>query len=172
MKNNFIIDLTACGLFSGLYCTIWTDEGSIQEEDAQRYAEILGIETDDIYISYSFNKLLKEIADLYINVLENELGGVFEYYDSYSPEFYNFDNDHILLTWSKEGKTAEELKSDFNDFLKNIGDLTEYEIFNVFDYSGRGENIKAENAFYSVFNGCQWFYIESDYNGHVWLEKC
>lgn len=162
MKNNIIIDLTACGLFSGLYDSIWIDDGPTQEECAQYYAKKLGVETDDICISYTFNNMLKEIAELYINVLESEIGGVFYFYDCYSPDFYNFDTDHIFLTWSKEGKTADELESDFNDFIESIDDLTEYEFFNVFDYCGIGENIKSENAVYSVFKCGKWFFIDSD----------
>ena len=146
------IDLTELGLFSGLYNSIWdNDSETIQQE------EIISV-CEDIFEDCSFytivkNKesLLKDIAELFCNALENSLEGTFEYESSWSPKFYNYDTDHIYLKWTVEDKTedssieGETLRDMLETFLLETDNLSDYEIFSVFDYNGNGDNVLNDN---------------------------
>ena len=170
MENTYIIDLTQFGLFSGLYETIWCEDSEEQENMIEYYSGMLGLKKHLVCAEIHRNQYLKEIAKLYENILENELGGKFEFHHSYSPAFYNYDTDHIYLSWSKEGKTTMELESDFNNYVDSISDLNEYEQLFVYDYNGEGDTIKSECFNYIAFVDGVWYDIKSDFD-NVWLEK-
>lgn len=140
------IDLTELGLFSGLYDSIWCDDMETVEQE-----EIISV-CEDIFEDCSFylkikdkENLLKDIAELFCNVLENELEGNFEYESSWSPSFYNYDTDHIYLTWNVEDKTEDEMKTLLNDFIEDTKSKEDYELDIVYDYNGRGDNIINNN---------------------------
>lgn len=138
------IDLTELGLFSGLYNSIWDVETPLQEE-------IISV-CEDIFEDCSFytrvkNKenLLKDIAELFCNALENSLEGTFEFDSSWSPSFYNYDTDHIYLKWTVEGKTEEIMEDMLETFLLETDNLADYELYSVFDYNGGGNNVIDDN---------------------------
>ena len=140
------IDLTELGLFSGLYDSIWVDEIVTPTQE-----EIISV-CEDIFEDCSFHlkikdkeNFLKDIADLFCNVLENELEGTFEYESSWSPSFYNYDTDHIYLTWNVEDKTEDEMKTLLNDFIEDTESKEDYELDIVYDYNGEGDNIINNN---------------------------
>lgn len=142
------IDLTELGLFSGLYNSIWDDEMKTPTME-----EIISV-CEDIFEDCSFytrirdkENILKDIAELYCNVLENELEGTFEYESYWSPDFYNYDTDHIYLTWNVEDKTEDEMKDMLDTFLTEIDNLADYEIYVIFDYLGKGYNIIDDNYY-------------------------
>ena len=142
------IDLTELGLFSGLYNSIWDDE-----METPTMEEIISV-CEDIFEDCSFytrirdkENILKDIAELYCNVLENELEGTFEYESYWSPDFYNYDTDHIYLTWNVEDKTEDEMKDMLDTFLTEIDNLADYEIYAIFDYLGKGYNIIDDNYY-------------------------
>lgn len=138
------IDLTELGLFSGLYNSIWDVETPFQEETISA--------CEDTFENCTFNtqirdkeNLLKGIAELFCNALENSLEGSFEFESSYSPKFYNYDTDHIYLKWTVEGKTEEIMEDMLETFLLETDNLADYELFSVFDYNGNGDNVLNDN---------------------------
>lgn len=140
------IDLTELGLFSGLYNSIWDNELETAQQE-----EIISV-CEDIFEDCSFytrvkNKesLLKDIAELFCNTLENSLEGVFKFDSSWSPSFYNYDTDHIYLKWTVEDKTEDEMEDMLETFLLETDNLADYEIFSVFDYNGNGDNVLNDN---------------------------
>ena len=140
------IDLTELGLFSGLYDSIWCDDMETVEQE-----EIISV-CEDTFEDCSFylkikdkENLLKDIAELFCNVLENELEGTFEYESSWSPKLYNYDTDHISLTWNVEDKTEDEMKTLLNDFIEDTKSKEDYELDIVYDYNGEGDNIINNN---------------------------
>lgn len=140
------IDLTELGLFSGLYDSIWCDDIETVEQE-----EIISV-CEDIFEDCSFylqirdkENLLKDIAELFCNVFENELEGTFEYESSWSPKFYNYDTDHICLTWNVEDKTEDEMKTLLNDFIEDTKSNDDYELNIIYDYNGEGDNIINNN---------------------------
>lgn len=158
------IDLTELGLFSGLYNSIWDDDMETPTQE-----EIISV-CEDIFEDCSFytrlrdkKNILKDISELYCNVLENELKGTFEYESSWSPDFYNYDTDHIYLTWNVIGKTEDEMKDMLETFLVEIDNLADYEIFVIFDYLGNGYTIIDNNYDIIVIEGGNE-YIVKDIN--------
>lgn len=138
------IDLTELGLFSGLYNSIW-------EEETPSQKEIVSV-CEDIFSDCSFStqirnldNLLKDIAELFCNALENSLDGTFEFESSYSPKFYNYDTDHIYLKWTVEGKNEDEMGDMLESFLLETDNLADYELYSVFDYNGNGYNVIDNN---------------------------
>lgn len=158
------IDLTELGLFSGLYDSIWVDEIGTPTQE-----EIISV-CEDIFEDCSFytkirNKknLLKDIAELFCNVLENELEGNFEYKSSWSPSSYNYDTDHIYLTWNVEDKTEDEMKTLLDEFIEDTKIKEDYELDIVYDYNGEGDNIINNNYdIIMIENGNE--YIVKDIN--------
>lgn len=140
------IDLTELGLFSGLYNSIWDGEmGTPLQEETISVCE-------DIFEGSSFytrikniENILKDIAELFCNVLENELEGTFEYESYWSPDSYNYDTDHIYLTWNVEDKTEDEMKTLLNDFIEDTKSNDDYELYVIYDYNGEGNNIINNN---------------------------
>lgn len=140
------IDLTELGLFSGLYDSIWCDDIETVEQE-----EIISV-CEDIFEDCSFylkikdkENLLKDIAELFCNVLENELEGTFEYESSWSPKFYNYDTDHIYLIWNVQDKTEDEMETLLNEFIEDTKSKEDYELDIVYDYNGEGNNIINNN---------------------------
>lgn len=140
------IDLTELGLFSGLYNSIWDGEMGTPSQE-----EIISV-CEDIFEDSSFYKrikntenILKDIAELFCNVLENELDGTFEYESFWSPDFYNYDTDHIYLAWNVEDKTEDEMKTLLNDFIEDTKSNDDYELYIIYDYNGEGDSIINNN---------------------------
>ena len=158
------IDLTELGLFSGLYDSIWCDDMETVEQE-----EIISV-CEDIFEDCSFylkikckENLLKDIAELFCNVLENELEGTFEYESSWSPKFYNYDTDHIYLTWNVEDKTEDEMETLLNEFIEDTKSKEDYELDIVYDYNDEGNNIINNNYdIIMIENGNE--YIVKDIN--------
>ena len=139
------IDLTEKGLFSGLYNSIWDVETPLQEEIISSCEDTFENCTFNVQIRDKEN-LLKDIAELFCNVLENSLGGTFEFESSYSPKFYNYDTDHICLSWNVDDKTEDEMEDMLETFLLETDNLADYELYNVFDYNGEGNNVIDNNS--------------------------
>ena len=118
------VNLTEKQLFSGLYDTIWLNEYSL----------------DDYDFEWTVNrtKYLKEIADIYINFLSNEFpDSIWRLDDLFSPQFYNFNNDKIILEWVSAPENAEQLVNNFLEDIENNKGFTEFEIDKIYyDYLG------------------------------------
>lgn len=139
------IDLTEKGLFSGLYKSIWDEETPLQEETISVCEDIF--KDCSFYTRFKNKKsLLKGIAELFCNALENSLEGTFEFDSSWSPYFYNYDTDHIYLKWTVEDKTEDEMEDMLETFLLETDNLADYELYSVFDYNGCGNNVIDDNS--------------------------
>lgn len=166
------IDLTELGLFSGLYGSIWVDEieTPAQEETISLCENIF--EDCSFYTKIKDKKnLLKDIAELFCNVLENELEGTFEYESSWSPISYNYDTDHIYLTWNVEDKTEDEMKTLLNDFIEDTKSNEDYELDIVYDYNGEGDNIINNNYDIIMIEGGNEYIIKDINEDYVELQS-
>ena len=118
------VNLTEKQLFSGLYNTIWLNEYSL----------------DDYDFEWTVNRktYLKEIADIYINFLSNEFpNSIWRLDDLFSPQFYNFNNDEIILEWVNAPENAEELFNEFLEDIENNKGFSDFENdFIYYDYLG------------------------------------
>lgn len=94
--NTLFINLTELGIFSGLYESIWLNEGT----DEQIIEDILldhTLKPEDIEITMDFKKYLQEIGKTYCSYFENQVGGIWDLYSTYSPKYYNYETDEIVI---------------------------------------------------------------------------
>lgn len=94
--NTLLINLTELGIFSGLYESIWLNEGT----DEQIIEDILldhTLKPEDIEITMDFKKYLQEIGKTYCSYFENQVGGIWDVYSTYSPKYYNYETDEIVI---------------------------------------------------------------------------
>lgn len=160
--NQVTIDVTELGLFSGLYESIWLNS-DMDYCEIEELADMLGVDTYDIGVSLDTVEYLKEIAFLYCGMLKDELDdtGVFEVEGVYSPLYYNFDTDHIVITWkselsvkdmeSKLKELCEDNKS-CNDWLDIEGSLWDY----------RGSELYCNMVRYTYNDKELWFGMDSE----------
>ena len=134
-KKEFTVDLTKEGLFSGLYNTIWLHDETLNDELEELAEELKKRYKRDIKLDFfiSFKEYLTKIAEVYINVFENDIpNSKWEIKNLYSPREYNFDTDHIILKWVNAPKDAEKR---FNNFLEEIdNDYVDFENFTIYDF--------------------------------------
>ena len=120
------LDLTNLGLFSGLYESMWLHSSTDDDELEYEWNNIqkdLGLSDDDMKmrldIRISFKTYLEKIAEVYINYLSNQLSGVFTFERSYSPSYYNYDTNHIILKWVSP---FEDPETKFQEFMDQEND--------------------------------------------------
>lgn len=106
------IDLTAQGLFNGLYETHWLHS----DKDIDYIMELsdhLGLEYNDIDVTLDFDNYLKAIGELYTAFFSCELEGDVRLHHVYSPKYYNYDTDHIIIEWLNDDLTEEQKQAEF-----------------------------------------------------------
>lgn len=135
------LDLTNLGLFSGLYESMWLHSSTDDDELEYEWNNIqkdLGLSDDDMKmrldIRISFKTYLEKIAEVYINYLSNQLPGVFTFERSYSPSYYNYDTNHIILKWVSPFEDPETKFQEFMDQENDDNYGIERSVYN--DWSG------------------------------------
>lgn len=147
-NNEFLINITEIGLFSGLYFTIWLHDESLQDllfeyqdELEQKYGKEIKL---NFYIDP--NLYLKKIANIYINCFQMEIeDSQWEIKELYSPKQYNYMTDQIVLKWTNAPKNAESI---FNQFLEKIKEPSEIDSYDIFEM----------HTIFSEYNGCELIY--------------
>lgn len=149
MENNSIaIDVTDLGLFSGMYETVWLNS-DMDIDDLMELGSMLGIPAQDIDVDIDHRNYLKGIAELYCEMLEDKLDyiGTFRVIEVYSPMYYNYDTDHIVIDWESE-LTTEEMESKIKELAEDLTIEAElwmdrgYEVyFNMVSYSYKGHPV-------------------------------
>lgn len=134
-NNELTVDLTKEGLFSGLYNSIWLHDETLNGELEELAEELKERYKRDIKLDFfiSFKEYLTKIAEVYINVFENDIpNSKWEIESTYSPREYNFDTDHIILKWVNAPENAEKR---FKQYLKEIyDDYVDFENFTIYDF--------------------------------------
>ena len=95
--NTLLINLTELGIFSGLYESIWLNEGTDEQIIEYMLEENPDLNPRDIEISVDIKKYLQEIGETYCSYFGNQIGGTWEIYSTYSPRFYNYQTDEIVI---------------------------------------------------------------------------
>lgn len=118
--NQLTLDVTELGLFSGLYESLWL-HSDMDIDDINEIAEQLNVNSEDIEARIDFSDYRKAIAEIYCEQLQNELEdyeGIFEIESVYSPLYYNFDTDHIIINWNST-MPLEEMESRFKELIES-----------------------------------------------------
>ena len=125
------VDLKELGIFSGCYESIWWNS-EIDLDEVGQMADDLGCEIES---DLDFNKYLKEIAETYESYLKNEFGGTFTVDTIYSPKYYNFETDNIILIWEKENLSESQMQKLLDDKFEELDDneLWELEAYEIYD---------------------------------------
>ncbi|AHC94116.1 hypothetical protein T548_0038 [Lactococcus phage phiL47] len=158
--NQITIDVTELGLFSGMYETIWLNDNQDIDE-VMELADMLGVDWNDIGVSIDTNEYLEAIGELYCEMLGNELdsSGLFRVDSLYSPRWYNFDTDHIVITWDSE-MSIEEMESKLKELCDNNDSRDDWTIeMELWDY--RGSEIYSNMVRYTYNDKPLWFGMDS-----------
>lgn len=159
--NQLTIDVTDLGLFSGLYETIWLNDNQDIDE-VMELADMLGVDWNDIGVSIDTNEYLEAIGELYCGMLERELDGtgLFRVDSLYSPRWYNFDTDHIVITWDSE-LSLEEMESKLKELVSDNDSRDDWTIeMELWDY--RGSEIYSNMVEYTYKGHNLWFGMDSE----------
>ena len=95
--NTLLINLTELGIFSGLYESIWLNEGTDERIIEDILLDNPALKPEDIEISVDIKKYLQEIGETYCSYFENQIGGIWDIYSTYSPKYYNYETDEIVI---------------------------------------------------------------------------
>lgn len=136
--NQLTIDVTELGLFNGLYESIWLNS-DMDIDELMELAEMLGVDCNDIDVSINCNEYLESIGELYCEMFCNELDsvGTFRVDSLYSPKWYNFDTDHITITWDSE-LSLEDMESKLKELVSDNDDRDDWTIeIELWDDKGR-----------------------------------
>ena len=155
--NQLTIDVTDLGLFSGLYESIWLNS-DMDIDEVMELADMIGVDAYDINVSIDYNKYLESIGELYCEMFCNELDsvGTFRVDSLYSPKWYNFDTDHITITWDSDVLTIEEMKSKLKELCDDNDDRINRNDWTI------------EESVYDRYHGYELYdnMIHYKYNGH------
>ncbi len=159
--NQVTIDVTELGLFNGLYNTIWLDS----EQDnwiIEELADMLRVHCHDIDVSIDKHEYLKGIAELYTEMLGYELDeqGTFTVKEVYSPRWYNFDTDHIVINWESE-LSLKEMKEELEELI-STNENKEYMDIETELWIDRGYELYSNMTSYKYKGRELWFDMDAD----------
>lgn len=145
--NTLFINLTELGIFSGLYESIWLNEGTDERIIEDILQENPDLNPRDIEISVDFKKYLQEIGETYCSYFGNQVGGTWEVYSTYSPRFYNYETDEIVIC-CKDCNAF--ILDNALDFEKELDSEDKYEV-----------------ECYDIYDGCNGY---EDYEKHITIK--
>lgn len=159
--NQLTIDVTELGLFNGLYESIWLNS-DMDIDEVMELAELIGVDWNDIDVSIDCNEYLESIGELYCEMLERELDskGLFRVDSLYSPRWYNFDTDHITITWDSK-LSLEEMEDKLKELTDDNDSRDDWTIeMELWDDKGRE---LYSNMVEYTYNGHElWFNMDDD----------
>lgn len=158
--NQVIIDVTDLGLFNGLYKTVWFNS-DMDIDEVMELADMLGVEGYDIDVSIDTNEYLEAIGELYCEMLERELDdtGTFKVDSLYRPKWYNFDTDHIVITWDSE-LSLEEMKSKLTELTDDNDSRDDWTI-EIELWDDKGRELYSNMVRYTYNDKPLWFGMDS-----------
>ena len=160
--NQLTIDITDLGLFSGLYESIWLNS-DMDIDEVMELADLIGVDWNDIDVSIDCNEYLESIGELYCEMLERELDskGLFRVDSLYSPKWYNFDTDHIIITWDSESLDIETMKEKLNELVSDNDNRDDWTVeMELWDY--RGSELYSNMVRYTYNDKALWFDMDKE----------
>ena len=158
--NQLTIDVTELGLFNGLYESVWLNS-DMDIDEVMELGEMLGVDGYDIDVTIDTSEYLEAIGELYCEMLERELDdtGLFRVDSLYSPRWYNYDTDHIVITWDSE-MSIEEMKSKLKELVSDNDSRDDWTIeMELWDYLG--SEIYSDMVRYTYNDKPLWFGMDS-----------
>lgn len=160
--NQVTIDITELGLFSGLYESIWLNS-DMDIDKVMELADMLGVKGYDIDVSINTSEYLEAIGELYCEMLERELdsSGLFRVDSLYSPKWYNFDTDHITITWDSE-LSIEEMESKLKELCDDNDNSEYWEDIECRLWDDKGAELYSNMVRYKYKDKELWFGMDSE----------
>ena len=160
--NQLIIDVTELGLFSGLYETLWLNS-DMDIDEVMELADMLGVDSWDIDVSIDTSEYLEAIGELYSEMLERELdsSGLFRVDSLYSPRWYNFETDTVIITWDSE-LPIEEMKRKLKELCDDNDNSEYWEDIECRLWDYRGHELYANLVRYTYKGHDLWFGMDSE----------
>ncbi|ARM66159.1 hypothetical protein AM2_032 [Lactococcus phage AM2] len=160
--NQLTIDVTELGLFNGLYNTIWLNDNQDIDE-VMELAGMLRVHCHDIDVSINKHEYLKGIAELYCEMLEYELDerGTFTVKEVYSPRWYNFDTDHVVISWESDTFTVEEMQEELQELISTNDSKEDMDIETEL-WIDRGYELYSNMTSYKYKGQELWFDMDAD----------
>lgn len=123
---------------------------------------MLGVHCRDIDVSIDTQEYLKEIADLYTEMLRYELDeqGTFTVKELYSPRQYNYDTDHIVIDWESDTLTVEEMKEELKELISTDDNEEDMDIETEL-WIDRGYELYSNMMAYKYNGRALWFDMDS-----------
>ena len=118
--DGIVINLTDSRSFSGLNNTIWLNKNHYQKTIDEYLTKYPNYRANDLDFSIDIEKYLKEIAKVYCKYFNKHLGGKWKLYSIYSPPYYDFVTDEIVLHCAEP---TEEILHDATRFEKEVIDM-------------------------------------------------
>lgn len=159
--NQLTIDVTDLGLFNGLYNTIWLNDNQDIDE-LMELGSMLEVPTQDIDATINYNEYLEAIGELYCEMFCNELDsvGTFRVDGLYTPQWYNYDTDHITITWDSDVLTIEEMKSKLKELTDDNDSRDDWTVeMELWDDKGR--ELYSNMVEYTYNGHALWFGMDS-----------
>lgn len=159
--NQISIDITELGLFSGLYESIWLNS-DMDIDEVMELADMLGIKGYDIDVSINTSEYLEAIGELYSEMLERELdsSGLFRVDSLYSPRWYNFETDTVIITWDSE-LPIEEMERKLKELCDDNDNRDDWTIECEL-WSDRGHEVYMNLVRYTYKGHELWFGMDSE----------
>ncbi|ARM66791.1 hypothetical protein AM4_133 [Lactococcus phage AM4] len=145
-----------------MYNTIWLDS---EQDDwiVEELAGMLGVHCHDIDASIDKHEYLKAISELYCEMLEYELDeeGTFKVDSLYSPREYNFDTDHIVITWDSDTFTVEEMQEELKELISTNDNKMDMDMDTEM-WIDRGYELYSNMTAYKYKGQELWFDMDAD----------
>ena len=162
--NSITLDITELGLFNGLYESIWLND--MQDfDEVMELSDMLGVDGYDIAVSIDTSEYLEAIGELYCEILGYELddNGVFEIESVYSPRWYNYDTDHIVINWNSSVLSIEEMEERLKELCDDNDNKNDWSYdMDMSAWDCRGHEIYSNMVRYTYHDKELWFDMDAD----------
>lgn len=159
--NQVTIDVTELGLFSGLYESLFLNS-NMDIDEVMELADMLGVNCYDIDVSIDISEYLEEIGELYCEMFESELdeAGLFRVDSVYSPRWYNYETDTVIITWDSE-LSIKEMESKLKELVSDNESRDDWDIECEL-WSDRGHEVYYNMVRYTYKDKELWFGMDSE----------
>ena len=160
--NQISIDITELGLFNGLYESLFLNS-NMDIDEVEELSDMLGVDGWDIDVSIDTSEYLEKIGELYCEMLESELdeAGEFRVDSVYSPRWYNFETDTVIITWDSE-LSIEVMESKLKELVSDNDDSEYWEDIECRLWDDKGYELYSNMVRYTYKGHDLWFGMDSE----------
>lgn len=135
------------GLFSGTYYTVWYGDSTLENE-LEYLEENENIDMDKVDTVTDWEAYLTAIGEEYASELEQYFGDdvTIGVAGVWSPKFYNYDTDHIILNLSSANLSENELETQAQNVLDKVNNNEYVDSLELYIYDKYGYELFMDNT--------------------------